>query len=59
MSPAEEGDAPLPHEVAYEQLAAIEASDWLKRGDMETYHTQIAYVLRAYICRRYRFRRWR
>ena len=53
VSPAEENDAPLPHEVAYEQLAAIEASDWLKRGDMETYHTQIAYVLREYIQGRY------
>ena len=53
MSPTEEEDAPLPHEVAHEQLAAIEASDWLKRGDMETYHTQIAYVLREYIFGRY------
>lgn len=53
VSPTEEDDAPLPHEIAYEQLAAIEASDWLKRGDMETYHTQIAYVLREYIRGRY------
>ena len=48
-----ENGTPLPHEVAYEQLAAIEASDWLKRGDMETYHIQIAYVLREYIRGRY------
>ena len=53
VSPTEEDDAPLPHEIAYEQLAAIESSDWLKRGDMETYHTQIAYVLREYIRGRY------
>ena len=53
ISPTEEDDTPLPHEVAYEQLTAIETSDWLKRGDMETYHTQIAYVLRAYIYGRY------
>ena len=53
MSPTEEDDTPLPHEVAYEQLRAIETSDWLKRGDMETYYTQIAYVLRAYIYGRY------
>lgn len=46
-------DVPLPHEVAYEQLAVIEASDLLKRGDMEPYHTQIAYVLREYISARY------
>ena len=53
VPPAEEDDTPLPHEVAYEQLAAIETSDWLKRGDMETYHTRIAYVLREYIYGRY------
>ena len=53
VSPTEEDDTPLPHEIAYEQLAAIEASDWLKRGDMETYHTQVAYVLRKYIRGRY------
>ena len=47
-------DAPLAHEVAYQQLAAIEAADWLSRGDMETYHTQVAYVLREYIRARYR-----
>ena len=35
------------------KLAVIEASDWLRRGDMETYHTQIAYVLRQYIETRY------
>ena len=46
-------DVPLPHEVAYEQLAVIETSDLLKRGDMEMYHTQIAYVLREYIGARY------
>ena len=49
----EENDTPLPHEVAYEKLTTIEASDWLQRGDMETYHTQIAYVLRQYINARY------
>ena len=54
VSEDEAVDVPLPHEVAYEQLAAIEASDLLKRGDMETYHIQIAYVLREYISARYR-----
>ena len=49
----EEVDTPLPHEVAYKQLAAIETFDLLKRGDMETYHIQIAYVLREYISARY------
>ena len=47
-------DVPLAHEVAYQKLAAIEAADWLTRGDMETYHTQVAYVLREYIRARYR-----
>ncbi len=54
VSPVEEeNDVPMPHEIAYEQLAAIETSDWLKRGDMEIYHTQISYILREYICGRY------
>lgn len=52
-SSAEENAGPLPHEMAYEQLAAIESSGLLKRGDMETYHTQIAQVLRQYINDRY------
>ena len=49
-----EDHTPLAHEAAYEQLSVIEASDWLTRGDMETYHTQIAHVLREYIRARYR-----
>ena len=53
VSEGEEVDTPLPHEVAYKQLMAIETSDLLKRGDMETYHTQIANVLREYISGRY------
>ena len=53
ISVTDENDTPLAHEVAYEKLAAIEAADWLKRGDMETYYTQIAYVLRQYIDARY------
>ena len=44
---------PLAHEVAYEKLAAIEASDWLRGGEMEAYHTQIAHILRQYISTRY------
>ena len=53
VSEDEAVDVPLPHEVAYEQLAVIETSDLLKRADMEAYHTQIAYVLREYISARY------
>ena len=49
----DENAPPLAHEVAYEKLAAIEASDWLQHGDMEAYYTQIAYVLRQYIDARY------
>ncbi|MDE0014882.1 MAG: hypothetical protein OXU51_01760 [Candidatus Poribacteria bacterium] len=54
--PVSEGEAvepPPPHEVAYKQLMAIETSDLLKRGDLETYHTEIANVLREYISARY------
>lgn len=54
--PVSEGaavDIPRPHEVAYQQLMAIETSDLLKRGDLETYHTEIANVLREYISARY------
>lgn len=47
-------DVPLPHEVAYERLKAIETSDMLARGDIEMYHTQIAHTLREYISARYR-----
>lgn len=53
ISEGEEVDRPLPHEVAYKQLVAIETSDLLKRGDLKTYHTQIANVLREYISARY------
>ena len=49
----DESDTLLAHEAAYERLAAIEAADWLVRGDLETYHIQIAYVLRQYIEARY------
>ena len=47
-------DTPLPHEVAYQRLTAIETSDLLAHGDMETYHTQVAHTLREYIGARYR-----
>jgi len=53
VSEGEAADTPLPHEVAYKQLMAIETSDLLKRGDMEAYHTEIANVLREYIRARY------
>ena len=53
VSEGEEADTPLPHEVAYKRLVTIETSDLLKRGDMKTYHTQIANVLREYISARY------
>ncbi len=51
--PTQEDNSVFPHDVAYERLGTIEASDWLKRGEVKTYHTQIAYVLREYICGRY------
>ena len=50
----EEVEVRPPHEIAYERLAAIEASEWLARGDMDAYHTQISHVIRGYIEARYR-----
>ncbi len=41
------------HEIAYEQLEAIEAAGWLTQGDMNVYHTQVSYVIREYIGARY------
>lgn len=43
-----------PHEIAYERLAAIEASEWLARGELDAYHTHISHVIREYIEARYR-----
>ena len=45
----EEGEVCPPHEIAYERLAAIEASEWLARGELDAYHTQISHVIREYI----------
>lgn len=53
LAVTDENDTPSAHEIAFEKLAAIEATDWLTRGDMEKYHTHIAHVLRQYIDARY------
>ena len=50
----EEVEVHPPHEIAYERLAAIEASEWLARGELDAYHTQISRVIREYIEARYR-----
>ena len=50
----EEGEVCPPHEIAYERLAAIEASEWLARGELDAYHTHISHVIREYIEARYR-----
>lgn len=50
----EEVEVCPPHEIAYERLAAIEASEWLARGELDAYHTQISRVIREYIEARYR-----
>ncbi len=42
-----------PHEIAYEQLKAIEATERLAKDNMNAYHTQIAHVIREYIEARY------
>ena len=50
LSPSVEEDITRsPHEIAYQQLAALEAA-----CDMEAYHTRISYVIREYIAARYR-----
>ena len=50
----EEVEVRPPHEIAYERLATIEASEWLARGEMDAYHTHISHVIRGYIEARYR-----
>ena len=50
----EKGEVCPPHEIAYERLAAIEASEWLARGELDAYHTHISHVIREYIEARYR-----
>ena len=50
----EEVEVCPPHEIAYERLAAIEASEWLARGELDAYHTQLSRVIREYIEARYR-----
>ena len=50
----EEVEVCPPHEIAYERLAAIEASEWLARGELDAYHTHISHVIREYIEARYR-----
>lgn len=50
----EEGEVCPPHEIAYERLATIEASEWLARGELDAYHTHISHVIREYIEARYR-----
>ena len=50
----EEVEVCPPHEIAYERLAAIEASEWLARGELDAYHTHISRVIREYIEARYR-----
>ena len=48
-SPMEVVDNPLPHEIALEQLKNLDVVSC----DMETYHTQISYIIRTYIAARY------
>lgn len=42
-----------PHEIAYEQLDRIEELNLVAQGEMKTYHTEIAHVIRQYIAARY------
>ena len=42
-----------PHEIAYEQLNRIEGMNWVAKGEMKIYHTEISHVIREYIAARY------
>ena len=48
-SPIENVVTFLPHEIALEQLNKLDVASC----DMETYHTQISYIIREYIAARY------
>jgi hypothetical protein len=43
-----------PQELALRELARIEASDWLQRGEIERWFVEASRVLRAYVGGRYR-----
>ena len=47
--PTEEAVTRPPHEIALEQLKALNDASY----DMETYHIQISYVIREYIAARF------
>jgi hypothetical protein len=53
---AERPDTPAPvipprpaHEVAYESLAALEASGLLELGEVKTYHIRVSDIMRVYV----------
>lgn len=48
-APTEEVVTRAPHEIALEQLKALDDTSY----DMETYHTRISFVIREYIAARY------
>ncbi|MEL6183868.1 MAG: hypothetical protein AAFU79_04520 [Myxococcota bacterium] len=50
------GPPPRPaHEVAFERLEALQASDYLGKGAFNLYYTELSYTLRAYLGARYGF----
>ena len=49
IAPIGEVESPPAHEIALEQLKALEKN----KKDMEVYHTQISYVIREYITARF------
>jgi hypothetical protein len=53
---AEEWIPPKPiEELAYDDLAALEASDLLAKGHLKQYYTRLSEIIRIYLGRRYRF----
>ena len=45
---------PSPEEWALARLEALRNSDYLQRGDVIAFHTEVSYILRAYLKRRFR-----
>ncbi len=43
------------HEIAFEALARLEASDLLSRGEVKAYYIEVSEIIRRYVERRYGF----
>ncbi|HIE51004.1 MAG TPA: hypothetical protein EYP85_04530 [Armatimonadetes bacterium] len=43
----------LPHDLAYEELAALRTDNLIARGDLDAYHLRLADILRRYVAGQY------